>query len=136
MLLVQVLSLRDSFPFLPYRDKNNTLIFPTGEFIGVYYSEEFKYARSLGYPGQFNYGLPLSGYLFENLMESPFVSFVSSLSESRQKSKESGNEALDYIYNYKILMNSLYGGFGINQKSIVTDVCTKGRLVKKSIHHF
>lgn len=107
-------------PFLPYRDKNNTLIFPTGSFIGVYYSEELKYARSLGYTV-----LPLSGYLFENLMESSFVSFVSSLSESRQKSKESGNEALDYIY--KILMNSLYGRFGINQKSTVTDVCTKGR---------
>jgi hypothetical protein len=27
-------------PFLPYRTKKNTLIFPTGEFVGVYYSEE------------------------------------------------------------------------------------------------
>jgi len=36
-------------PFLPYRDKNKTLIFPTGEFIGVYYSEDLKYARDLRY---------------------------------------------------------------------------------------
>ena len=47
-------------PFLPYRDKNDTLLFPTGELIGVYYSEEFKYAKSIGYTV-----IPLSGYLFE-----------------------------------------------------------------------
>lgn len=46
-------------PFLPYRDKNNTLLFPTGDFIGVYYSEELKYPRGLGYTV-----IPLSGYLF------------------------------------------------------------------------
>ena len=28
-------------PFLPYRDHKNTLLFPTGKFVGVYYSEEF-----------------------------------------------------------------------------------------------
>ena len=33
-------------PFLPYKDYNNTLLFPTGKFVGVYYSEELKYARS------------------------------------------------------------------------------------------
>ncbi|KAK2995369.1 hypothetical protein RJ640_029001 [Escallonia rubra] len=105
--------------FLPYRDKKNTLIFPTGEFIGVYYSEELIFARSLGYTV-----IPLSGYLFEK-MESPFCCFVSSLFESRLKAKESGNDALDYMY--KILMNSLYGRFGINPQSTVTDVCTLDR---------
>jgi hypothetical protein len=35
--------------FLPYKYKKKTLIFPTGEFVGVYYSEELKYARGLGY---------------------------------------------------------------------------------------
>lgn len=64
-------------PFLPYRDKNQTLIFPTGKFVGVYYSEEYKYARDLGYAVY-----PISGYLFER-MESPFKHFVSSLFESR-----------------------------------------------------
>lgn len=32
-------------PFLAYRDKNNTLIFPTGEFLGVYFSEELKVCK-------------------------------------------------------------------------------------------
>ena len=87
-------------PFLPYRDKNKTLIYPTGEFIGVYYSEEFKYARGLGYTV-----LPISGYLFER-RESPFRHFVSSLFENRLEARKEGNEALAYVY--KILMNSLY----------------------------
>jgi hypothetical protein len=36
-------------PFLPYRSDSGVLIYPTGEFIGVYYSEELKYAQSIGY---------------------------------------------------------------------------------------
>lgn len=53
-------------PFLPYRDQNNTWLFPTGKFVGVYYSEELKYARDLGYRI-----IPLRGYLFEK-KHSPF----------------------------------------------------------------
>ena len=106
-------------PFLPYRDEKNTLLFPAGEFIGVYYSEELKYARDLGYTV-----IPLSGYLFER-KESPFESFVSSLFESRSQAKKEGNEALSFVY--KILMNSLYGRFGINPKSTVTELCKEDR---------
>lgn len=113
-------------PFLPYRDKNNTLIFPTGEFVGVYYSEELKYARGLGYTV-----LPISGYLFEK-MESPLRDFVSSLFESRLEAKISGNESLSYVY--KILMNSLYGRFGINPKSTTTVICDEDRY-KDLIRH-
>lgn len=113
-------------PFLPYRDKNKTLIFPTGEFVGVYYSEELKYARGLGYTV-----LPISGYLFER-MESPFRDFVSSLFESRLEARMSGNEALAYVY--KILMNSLYGRFGINPKSTITELCDEDRY-KDLIRH-
>ena len=106
-------------PFLPYRDKNNTLIFPTGEFVGVYYSEELKYAKGLGYTV-----LPISCYLFER-MESPFRDFVSSLFENRLEARISGNEALAYVY--KILMNSLYGRFGIHPKSTITEICNEDR---------
>ncbi|GJW60703.1 ribonuclease H-like domain-containing protein [Tanacetum coccineum] len=96
-------------PFLPYRSKTGTLIFPTGKFIGVYYSEELKYAVGLGYKV-----VPISGYLFER-KESPFKDFVSSLflSEARKE----GNDVLSYVY--KILMNSLYGRFEINPKSTI-----------------
>lgn len=79
-------------PFLPYRDpKKDTLLFPTGKFVGVYYSEELKYARNLGYKI-----IPLRGYLFEE-MSSPFSSFVSSVFSKRQEAKKLGNEALVYV---------------------------------------
>ncbi|XP_031097018.1 uncharacterized protein LOC116001274 [Ipomoea triloba] len=107
-------------PFLPYRDKNsNTLLFPTGQFAGVYYSEEFQYARDLGYTI-----IPLRGYLFEK-KASPFEAFVSELYGSRQRAKKEGDEAMSYVY--KTLMNSLYGRFGINPVSTVTELCDRER---------
>lgn len=61
-----------------------TLIFPTGEFVLVYYSEEFKFARGLGYTV-----IPIRGYLFER-KESPFKEFVSSLFGSRLEARKEG----------------------------------------------
>jgi hypothetical protein len=107
-------------PFLPYREnKEGTLLFSTGSFVGVYYSEELKYARDLGYTI-----IPICGYLFEE-MESPFKDYVNSLFESRSKAKKIGNNALSYVY--KILMNSLYGRFGINPQSTKTEMCNQSR---------
>ncbi|GKV53287.1 hypothetical protein SLEP1_g59819 [Rubroshorea leprosula] len=108
-------------PFLPYRDsKRKILRFPTGQFVGVYYSEELKYARDIGYQI-----MPLKGYLFENKNSTPFGGFVSTLFEKRQEAKKTGNEALSYVY--KILMNSLYGRFGINPNCTFTEVCDVNR---------
>nr|GEV34281.1 DNA polymerase-like [Tanacetum cinerariifolium] len=86
-------------PFLPYRSMTSTLMFPTGEFIGVYYSEELKYAVGLRYKV-----VLISGYLFEK-KESPFTDFVSSLLSSTLEARKEGNDALSYVY--KILMNSV-----------------------------
>lgn len=83
----------------------------------MYYSEELKYARSIGYTV-----IPIAGYLFDR-MESPFNEFVSSIFGNRLKAKEEGNEALSYVY--KILMNSLYGRFGINPKSTTSEIHTE-----------
>ncbi|XP_073313483.1 DNA polymerase-like [Primulina huaijiensis] len=115
-----------SRPFLPYKDQYGTLIFPTGKFIGVFYSEELKFARDLGYEI-----IPLRGYLFEK-KSSPFESFISHLYESRLDAKKRGDEAMTFIY--KILMNSLYGRFGMNPESTVTEICDQKRyeeLMKK-----
>lgn len=107
-------------PFLPYRDENSKiLVFPAGEFVGVYFSEELKYARDIGYQITL-----LSGYSFEK-MNSPFDSFVTTIYDNRQEAKRRGNDAMSYIY--KILMNSLYGRFGINPKSTITEVCDEDR---------
>lgn len=103
-------------PFLPYRDvSSQTVLYPTGEFVGVYFSEELKYARDLGYRVTL-----LSGYSFQK-MNSPFESFVATTYDKRLSAKRTGNDAMVYVY--KLLMNSLYGRFGINPKSTVTEVC-------------
>nr|XP_016499917.1 PREDICTED: DNA polymerase-like [Nicotiana tabacum] len=87
-----------------------------GEFVDVYYSEELKYARSVGYKV-----IPLSSYMFQNMNPgSPFGEFVGSLFESRLKARKEGNDSMAYVY--KILMNSLYGRFGINPESTQTEV--------------
>lgn len=109
-----------SRPFLPYRNKkDDTLLFPSGKFVGVFYSEELKFARDLGYTI-----MPLRGYLFDK-KPSPFAGFVSEIYESRLESKRKGDEALSFVY--KILMNSLYGRFGINPESLVTEICNEQR---------
>ena len=106
-----------SRPFLPYKDKFGTLNFPTGKFIGVFYSEELKFARDIGYQI-----IPLRGYLFEK-KSSPFDGIISDLYESRLEAKKRGDEPMTYIY--KILMNSLYGRFGINPESTITEICNQ-----------
>lgn len=103
-------------PFLPYRDpKTKTIQFPTGEFVGVYFSEELKYAREIGYQVTL-----LSGYSFKE-MNSPFEEFVKTSYDKRQAAKREGNDAMSYTY--KILMNSLYGRFGISPDCSITEVC-------------
>nr|GEU76896.1 DNA polymerase-like [Tanacetum cinerariifolium] len=82
--------------------------------LGVYYSEELKYAIGLGYKV-----VPISGYIFKR-KESPFKDFVSSLFSSRLEARKKGNDALSYVY--KILMNSLYSRFEIDPKSIIIEV--------------
>lgn len=115
-------------PFLPYRDEERqTIVFPTGEFVGVYYSEELKYARDIGYQVTL-----LSGYSFEK-KNSPFCSFVKTIYKNREEAKRAGNDAMSYVY--KLLMNSLYGRLGINPKCMITEVCDLDRyndLIKKT----
>ena len=104
-------------PFLPFRKrKDSTLIFPTGKFRGVYFSEELKYARTLGYTV-----VPIEGYLFEKSEGSPLEDYVRSLSENRIIAKQKGNTAMSYIY--KLLMNSLYGRFGISPECTTSEIC-------------
>nr|XP_048322176.1 DNA polymerase-like [Ziziphus jujuba var. spinosa] len=104
--------------FLTYKgDKNPTLLFPTGKFLGVHLNYELIFTGNLGYKIY-----PIRGYLFEKT-PSPFVNFVSSLYEKRKKAKKTGKDAM--AYGYKILMNSLYGRFGINLVCTITEICNK-----------
>jgi DNA polymerase elongation subunit (family B) len=102
-------------PFLPVKEKDgNTLLFPTGKFFGVYYSEELKYAEKLGYIVK-----PICGYTFDR-MKTPFNEYMNSLYKMRLEAKKDNKDGESYIY--KTLMNSLYGRFGINPNSSVTEI--------------
>lgn len=108
-------------PLLPYRcNERGVLIFPTGKFFGVYYTEELKLAKSIGYKIE-----PLRGYLYEKGY-GLFDNFVNTLFSARQLAKQQGRDGMSFVY--KILMNSLYGRFGINPRSTVTEICSKGRM--------
>ncbi|KAF6162035.1 hypothetical protein GIB67_002624 [Kingdonia uniflora] len=99
-------------PFLPIRDRNGTLLIPKGKFVGVYLSEELIYAHKLRYKI-----FLLKGYTFKK-KPSLLKNFISEVYESRLKAKKSGDDAMSY--GYEILMNSLYGRFGINPESTIT----------------
>jgi hypothetical protein len=106
-------------PYLPYREKDGSLTHPVGEFFGVYYTEELKKAREVGYRVE-----PLRGYLFEK-GEGLFTSYVLHMYENRIKAKEQGKTGMSFVY--KILMNGLYGRLGINQRSTITELCSPER---------
>lgn len=97
-------------PFLPFkRSGDGTLVFPTGKFVGVYFSEELKFAEEHGY-----LVVPLRGWQFDR-MKSPFYDFVHDLYQRRLEAKEKGDKAMAFIH--KTTMNSLYGRFGISPES-------------------
>jgi DNA polymerase elongation subunit (family B) len=106
-------------PLLPYRQEDGSLVFPTGRFYGVFYSEELKKAKEVGYTVE-----PLKGYLYQK-GEGLFNSFVETLHEKRSQAKKDGKVGMSFVF--KILMNSLYGRFGINLGSTVTELCTRER---------
>jgi len=113
-------------PFLPHRTYTGGLYFPTGEWADVYFTEELKYAQTLGYTVQ-----PIRGYLFDR-KASPFSTYVTDLYEKRRAAKKDGNKSMDFAY--KLLMNSLYGRFGIHPISTTTTICDLEERNQLSFH--
>lgn len=100
-------------PLLPYRSETESpLIYPTGIFTGVYYSEELKYAEKVGYKI-----VPFKGYFYDK-GDGMFDDCVLSLYNNRVNAREAGHTGLSYVY--KLLMNSLFGRLGIYPNRSVT----------------
>ena len=91
-------------PILPFRDtKTGRVIYPDGTWIGMYTSIEIKNAVKYGYKFDI-----LSGYLFTS--EDLFSKYVNSIYQMKENSpKGSAMYTLS-----KLLLNSLYGRFGLN----------------------
>jgi hypothetical protein len=112
------------------------LIFPVGEFIGVFSVPEIEYAKTLGvkileiYEGvTFTNG----GYIFKD--------FIEEIYSLRLKAKENKDGVGDVLC--KLLMNSCYGRFGLNleKETLEIDigqdgVCLHSEIKTKKKNHF
>ena len=95
-------------PLLPFKDSNGgvaspTVLYPEGSWIGTYYSEEIKNCLKYGYKFEI-----ISGYLFEaDYLFRDYIGELFNMKLNTQKGTPM------YLIS-KLLMNSLYGKFGIH----------------------
>lgn len=89
-------------------NKSEKLIFPTGTFVGVWSTKELEYAKSQGCKINKIY----HGAIFQN--GGPiFKEYIDTLYKMRMKAKSEKDGVTDILT--KLLMNSLYGRFGLNR---------------------
>ncbi len=101
----------DHKPFLNYYDEKLGLITPIGSWVEVYFSEEIKYALTLGY--KFKY---LKGISYKR--DIIFDKFVDSLYNLRLSYPK--GSPLNIIT--KLLLNSLYGRFGMKTEMLKSEI--------------
>lgn len=102
---VKVKSPKDMhIPFLCVH-RDDRLIFPLGEWEAVYFSEELKFAKNLGYTFT-----TIEGYEF--FKGTPFNDYVDHFYETKSKSLDPIDKAIA-----KLMLNSLYGRMGMNEKT-------------------
>jgi hypothetical protein len=101
--LVKVIAPKDlKTPILPFRDEQGKTLFPVGEWVGVYFSEEIKEARKFGYKFTI-----YQSYIFEK--GDIFSDFVNKLYEKKSNSIGAERQIA------KLLLNSLYGRMGLKE---------------------
>lgn len=103
------------FGLLPIHEKGH-LILPNGEFEGVWFSEELKFARDNGYEIKV-----IKGYNF-NKIYNVFDRFVDDLYEIKSKSIGAVKAII------KLILNSPYGRFGLSIYKPKNNVVNKERL--------
>ena len=108
-------------PLLPLRLKNGTVIYPKGQWIGTYFSEELKTVMTYGYKVK-----PLYGYSFEK--EYYFNDYVNYFYNLKKDAKG----PLRFII--KNLLNNLYGYFGRSLELLNTIHVNSKEMVEISTH--
>ncbi|MCG3206247.1 MAG: hypothetical protein KCHDKBKB_02981 [Elusimicrobia bacterium] len=93
-----------NYPILPVRVKGR-LFFPTGKFSGTWTIHELEYARRNGYK------LSSITCTYYQKTERIFADFISHFYAERKASKDDFERLF-----YKLLMNSLYGKFGMRRE--------------------
>lgn len=100
-------------PFLGQK-KFGRLIYPYGEFTGVFFSEELKMAVKFGYTIEL-----IEGYRFERGVDI-FAGYINYLATQKNKCEAEGDTVGRTIY--KLLANSLYGRFGMGNHDIKSEI--------------
>lgn len=114
------------YPFLPYRDKDNKLLFPLGRWQGTYTTPEIEKAKSLGYNIKI-----LDGIVWTN-KSSPFKEYVDFWFEKKDLAKKSNDTAMTTIS--KLHLNGLYGKFGQRRKfKVVTETVTQDDIRERNV---
>lgn len=107
-------------PVLPYR-LSSKLIFPTGSWSGIYFSEELKRAQEIGYTITIK-----SGYLWEDKnIGYPFKEFVTQLYNERVIAKNDNDSVTSSII--KLFLNSLYGKMGVRPDNVKSYLVLKSK---------
>ena len=101
-------------PFLPVKH-GGKLIFPSGEFRGVWNHNELRYAISLGYLVK-----PLKQIIYTKTFK-PFDDYVNTIYDKRLEYKRDGS-SLELAT--KLALNSLYGKFAMKRvtKAVIKDI--------------
>jgi hypothetical protein len=107
------------YPILPYRSEEGKLVFSNGVFTGCYWHEEIELFTKNGGEVIEVY----SSYVFskENYV---FKSFIEEFSKIRKKG------GMYKIFG-KLMINSLYGGFGMDEKSYESFICFSDKEAEK-----
>jgi DNA polymerase type B, organellar and viral len=101
---------------LPFRDKQG-IIMPTGEWEGLYFSEELKFAYDNGYEIQV-----MSGYHFDK-NDNVFSDYVNFLYNIKSTTKDSVIKSIA-----KSLLNNLLGKFGLDINKYESSILSEERL--------
>ncbi len=105
---------------LPYKRKDGN-IYPVGKWSGWYYSEELKYAKSLGYKITV-----LKGYSF-NRVKDVFHEYIHTIYKMKKEALNTSDRELS-----KSSLNNLLGRFGLNFNKPVTQIVTHDQYMKIS----
>ena len=111
--------------FLSYRCEKRGLLTPTGCWTDVYYHTEIRKALELGYKLKF-----LRGYRYDS-EEYMFSNFVDEIYKKRVESTNAGTNSIA-----KLLLNSLYGRFGMKIDQITTKFLNIEKLLEINKTHF
>lgn len=115
-------------PILPYRLEDGSLLYPTGSWTGWYSSEILKNARdnqNVEVIVHYGYKMKKSEELFNN--------FVKKYSKIKIIAEKEGNNAKRTIA--KLVLNSLYGRFGLKYEPYIIDFVKSDIADKISISH-